>query len=62
MRGLFPTQAHPDQDLGDALNKWQLSNAVLTIDPDSSSAMLFRFRCGFLVLLHTNRVQEHLEV
>lgn len=56
LRRLFPTQAHPYQDIGDALYKLQLSDSVLTFEPDSSSAMLFRFYCGFLVLFHVDRV------
>ena len=46
--GLFPTEADQYPDLRDALDKLQLSDAALKYEPETSSAMGFGFRCGFL--------------
>ncbi len=59
--GLFPTDADQYPDLRESLQKLQLSDAALKYEPETSSAMGFGFRCGFLGLLHMEIVQERLE-
>ena len=59
--GIFPVESNEYEDLKEALEKLALNDSSFTYEPETSAALGFGFRCGFLGMLHMNIIQERLE-
>ena len=59
--GLFPTVSEDYEKLRDSIEKLKLNDSSLTFEPETSTALGFGFRCGFLGMLHMDIIKERLE-